>query len=90
MSQNSVEKCVEMSQKPLEKGEDLLNFVIAQQNDEIAVEDDEDEMMGYAERKPDFESMTPNELREWARANGFASKIKNLRNKEKLIEILRG
>ena len=39
---------------------------------------------------PNFEDMTPNELREWAKSNGFGGKIKNIRNKEKLIEILRG
>lgn len=39
---------------------------------------------------PDFEAMTPNELRNWAKANGFGDVIKNTRNKEKLIEILRG
>ena len=66
------------------------NFVIEPQNDEIEVENDEVEMMGYAERQPDFDSMTPIELREWAKANGFGNKIKNIRNKEKLIEILRG
>lgn len=37
-----------------------------------------------------FDSMTPNELRDWAKANGLGSKIKNIRNKEKLIEIIRG
>lgn len=47
-------------------------------------------MMGYADKEPNFEEMTPNELREWAKANGFGNKIKNTRNKEKLIEILRG
>lgn len=91
MSQNSMEKCAEMSQKPYEKcDEELLNFVIASQNDEVAVENDEIEMMGYSEKQPDFESMTPIELREWATSNGFGSKIKNIRNKAKLIEILRG
>ena len=40
--------------------------------------------------EPDFEAMTPNELREWMRENGYGSKIKNTRNKEKLLEILRG
>ena len=40
--------------------------------------------------EPDLESMTPNELREWARANGFGSVIKNTRNKEKLLELIRG
>jgi hypothetical protein len=34
--------------------------------------------------------MTPIELREWMRENGYGSKIKNIRNKEKLLEILRG
>ena len=91
MSQNSQEKCVEMSQNPYDQcDEELLNSVISTQNDEVTEENDEVEMMGYGERQPDFESMTPNELREWGRANGFGTKIKNTRNKEKLIEILRG
>lgn len=51
---------------------------------------DEDEMMGYAEKQPDFESMTPNELRDWAKANGLGGVIKNTRNKEKLLELIRG
>lgn len=38
----------------------------------------------------DFNAMNPNELREWMRENGYGSKIKNTRNKEKLLEILRG
>ena len=46
--------------------------------------------MGYNEKEPDFESMTPNELREWAKANGLGGVIKNIRNKEKLIELIRG
>lgn len=40
--------------------------------------------------EPDFEAMNPLELREWMRANGYGSQIKNTRNKEKLLEILRG
>lgn len=40
--------------------------------------------------EPDFEAMTPNQLREWMREHGYGSKIKNTRNKEKLLEILRG
>ena len=40
--------------------------------------------------EPDFDAMTPNELRDWMRENGYGSKIKNTRNKEKLLEILRG
>ncbi len=42
------------------------------------------------ETEVDLESMTPIEIREWAKANGHGSKIKNIRNKEKLIEVLRG
>lgn len=37
-----------------------------------------------------LEEMTPLEIREWAKANGYSSKIKNIRNKEKLLEIIRG
>lgn len=40
--------------------------------------------------KPNFEAMTPIELREWAKANGYAGVIKNIRNKEKLLELIRG
>ena len=40
--------------------------------------------------EPDFDSMTPNEIRDWAKANGYGSKIKNIRNKEKLLEVIRG
>lgn len=57
---------------------------------EEVVETEEVEMMGYNEKEPDFESMTPNELREWAKANGLGGVIKNIRNKEKLIELIRG
>ena len=40
--------------------------------------------------EPDFDSMTPNDLRDWMREHGYGAKIKNTRNKEKLLEILRG
>ena len=40
--------------------------------------------------EPDFDSMTPNELREWGREHGLAYKIRNIRNKEKLLEIIKG
>lgn len=39
--------------------------------------------------QPDFESMTPLELRDWMRENGYASAIKNIRNKEKLLELMK-
>ena len=44
------------------------------------------EMVG----EPDFDAMTPNELRQWAIENGYGNKIRNTRNKAKLLEILRG
>jgi hypothetical protein len=68
------------------------NLVIEPQNDQIAVKNDEvdeDEMMGYSEKTPDFEAMTPLQLREWARANGLGGVIKNTRNKEKLLELIK-
>ena len=40
--------------------------------------------------EPDFDNMTPTELRDWAIANGLGGKIRNTRNKEKLLEIIRG
>ena len=40
--------------------------------------------------EPNFDPMTPNELRDWMREHGYGAKIKNTRNKEKLLEILRG
>lgn len=40
--------------------------------------------------EPDFESMTPLELRDWAKEHDLGLKIGNTRNKEKLIAILRG
>lgn len=69
------------------------NLVIEPTNDQIEVENDEIEtveMMGYAEKTPKFEDMTPNELRDWAKANGLGGVIKNTRNKEKLLELIRG
>ena len=40
--------------------------------------------------KPNFDSMNPLEIRDWAKAHGYGGIIKNTRNKEKLIELLRG
>jgi hypothetical protein len=42
------------------------------------------------ETEPDFETMTPNDLREWMKDHGYGTKIRNIKNKEKLLEILRG
>ena len=40
--------------------------------------------------EPDFDSMNPNELREWMKEHGYGFKIKNIRSKDKLLEIIRG
>ena len=40
--------------------------------------------------KPDFDSMTSDEIRTWAKENGLGGVIKNTRNKEKLLELIRG
>lgn len=40
--------------------------------------------------EPNFELMEVEELRAWMKANGLGSKVKNIKNKEKLIEIIRG
>lgn len=49
----------------------------------IAVNDSEES------DEPDFDSMTPIELRDWAKANGLGGAIKNTRNKEKLLELIK-
>lgn len=56
----------------------------------VTVSDDEVEMMGYTPKVPNFEAMNPNELREWAKANGLGGVIKNTRNREKLLKLIRG
>ena len=38
---------------------------------------------------PQFEDMTPNELREWMKQNGLGLEIKNIKNKEKLLAIIK-
>lgn len=51
-----------------------------------------DEVLEVAEEVPEksLEDMTPNELREWMKANGYGGQIKNIRNKEKLLELIKG
>ena len=39
---------------------------------------------------PDFEAMSSGELRDWMRSNGYGGQIKNTKNKDKLLDILRG
>lgn len=40
--------------------------------------------------KVDLESMDADELREWAKQNGFGGIIRNTKSKDKLLELLRG
>ena len=73
--------------------EDEHNLVIEPQNDQIEVENDEIEtveLMGYSDKPRELEDMTPNELRELAKSMDKGHLIKSIRNKEKLIEIIRG
>lgn len=51
-----------------------------------------DEVLEVAEEVPEksLEDMTPNELREWMKVNGYGGQIKNIRNKEKLLELIKG
>ena len=63
-----------------------VNLVIEPQNEQIEVENDEI----TTDQPKTLEDMTPNELRELAKASGKGHLIKNTRNKDKLIEILRG
>lgn len=83
--EKSLENCDKPSKKSLEKCD---NLVIKTPNEQIKQPNDEIEMMGYPEQ--DFEEMTPNELREWAIEHGLGAKIRNTRNKEKLLEMIRG
>ena len=39
--------------------------------------------------QPDLDSMTPYELREWMKDNGYGLKMKGVRSKEKLLAIIR-
>ncbi len=40
-------------------------------------------------QKPDFESMSVEELRLWMKENGLGGMVRNIQNKEKLLEIIR-
>lgn len=71
--------------------DESLNSIIEPQNDVIEDDDDEVEMMGYTEKIPsleELEQMSPYDLREWMLAHGY--NVRNTRNKEKLLEIIRG
>jgi hypothetical protein len=40
--------------------------------------------------EPNLDDMTSDEIRAWAKANGFGGVIKNTRDKEKLLKLIRG
>ena len=65
-----------LEESPKVKQEDLLTKVVETVEVEKSAE-------------PNFDSMTPLELRDWMRENGYASVIKNIRNKEKLLELMK-
>ena len=65
--------------------EEEIQFDNLVENDQIETKNDQIEST-----EPDFEAMTPLELREWGKANGYGSVIRNTRNKEKLLELIRG
>ena len=81
--EKSVEKCEDSIEKLLEKCDEIESRRVEQ----AATVQSED--VGTV-NQPDFESMTPNELREWMKENGYGFKIKNIRSKDKLLEIIRG
>lgn len=74
------------------------NLLTNKDNSIIDIETDEvedidnvlEELLDDVPESDDLDSMTPNQLREWARANGFGREIKNIRSKEKLLSIIRG
>lgn len=70
------------------------NLVIGLKNDVVEVENDRIdesefvEINKVADETPDFDAMTPYELREYMLERGY--NIRNTRSKDKLLEILRG
>ena len=65
--------------------EEEIQFDNLVENDQIEAKDEQIET-----GVPDLENMTPNEIRDWARCNGYSDKIRNIRNKARLIELIRG
>ena len=69
--------------------ENNVNYIKEVKNDVIDRQNEAIESLNKM-AEPNFDDMTPNELRSWMVENGYGSKIKNTRNKEKLLEIIRG
>lgn len=77
----SLEKC----DFPIQSSVEKCDFTTEEQSEL------EDEIMGYGEPKiPNLDDMNPNQIREWAKSNGYGSIIRNTRSKDKLIELIRG
>jgi hypothetical protein len=47
-------------------------------------------VVDVADATPDFDAMTFTELKKWANANGYGDKIKNIKSKSKLLEVIKG
>ena len=62
------------------------------ENDETSIEKCENSPETHSEKcdEPDFDSMTSEEIRDWAKANGLGWTVRNTQDKDKLIKALRG
>lgn len=78
----SVEKCDEPPEKAHEKCDEQSLSVNQTATDQVRE-------VGTVEQ-PNFDAMNPNEIREWMKEHGYGLKMKNIRSKEKLLEIIRG
>jgi len=43
----------------------------------------------YTSQDLEFDKMTPNQIREWLKLHGMGKEMKNIRNKEKLLEMVK-
>ena len=67
----------------------VINSVKEVVNDQIDVVKNENDVVNSEPTEQNFADMTPNDLRDWMKANGLGGHIKNIRNKEKLLEIIK-
>lgn len=74
--ENVADNGKKVDEKPIEK---------SVEKDEVSIEKSVEKDI-----EPDFDSMTSDEIRTWAKDNGLGGVIKNTRNKEKLLELIRG
>ena len=78
---------VEPNDKSVKTEERVEEKVVVSTDDVIV---SSEEQIIDTKELPDFDAMTPNELRDWIKANGYGSQLKNIRNKDKLLEIIKG